>query len=125
MAQSENKNRKLELVNQLESHRDNVDSARNGLSRELSVSRQLKKSVQSHPIPWFAGAFGTAVIAALILRRPQASGVVKKSKVGMLLGLGFALAKPSITKWAADRLKEEAGRRLLPQNRNSMLGEPR
>jgi hypothetical protein len=125
MAQSKSQERKLELVDMLAAQRTGISSARAGLERELSVSRQLKKSVKDHPIPWFAGAFGSAAFLGLLLRRAKSNGDVKRSRIGILLRLCFSLAKPAITNWVVDKVKEEATRRFLPQNRNSMLGEPR
>jgi hypothetical protein len=125
MAQSKFQKRKLELVTVLAAQRTGVSSALAGLERELSVSRQLKKSVKDHPLPWFAGAFGSAAFLGLLLRSSKRNGSVKRSRIGILLGLCFSLAKPAITAWVIDKAKEEASRRFLPQNRNSMLGEPR
>jgi len=92
----------------------------------MSLSLQLKRSITSKPVPWAIGAAGAAGFLALLLRRPRnTSGVVHKSKIGVLLGIGFAMAKPALTKWAVDRLKLEVENRFLNSSDNSMLGENR
>ena len=123
MAQQENDQRKLALIARLDKQRTEVDAAHGGLIRELSLSRQLKLSVSQKPIPWAIGAAGAAGFLALLIRRPRASGVVRRSKIGVLLGLGFTLAKPALAKWALQRFKQEAKQRFTGHPLNSMLGE--
>ncbi len=125
MAQPEIEQRKLELISRLESQREEVDHARDGLAREMSLSLQVKRSVRHNPIPWALGAAGTTAFLTLLLRRPRGSGVARKSKLGILVGLGFTLAKPALTKWAVEKLKGEATKRLSGHPLNYMLGENR
>jgi hypothetical protein len=116
MAQSKFQKRKLELVTVLAAQRTGVSSARAGLERELSVSRQLKKALKDHPLPWFAGAFGSATFLGLLLQSAKSNRSVKRSRIGILPRLCFSLAKPAITAWVIDKVKEEVSRRFLLQN---------
>lgn len=120
--------RKVELTSQLAAQRQALLTSCDGLRTEMSVSTLLKNSVRNHPIPWFAGSLGSAALLSLLSRRPSASEK-RRGPIGMLLGLGFSLAKPALIKWGVARLKSEFENYLARQNEegrqsaNSKLGE--
>lgn len=119
--------RKLALTTELASQRQALTASHTGLKRELSLPNLLKRSVQEHPVPWFAGSLGSATLFTLLLRRPSVSEK-RRGPFGLLFGLGFSLAKPALLKWGANRLKLEFKNYLDQQNQkgrhasNSRLG---
>ncbi|MDB4436118.1 hypothetical protein N9139_01440 [Akkermansiaceae bacterium] len=102
--------------------RDEFHLSRGALTRELSASKLLKRSLREHPGPWFAGALGSAAFLGLLVRRPSAKNK-QRGPIGLLFGLGFALAKPALIKWGVDYFKREFDQRLSSPRVNSKLGE--
>ncbi|MGJ8694748.1 MAG: hypothetical protein ACSHYF_00385 [Verrucomicrobiaceae bacterium] len=125
MDQSESERRKIELSHLLEARRHDVSAARDSFGRELSLSTQLKRSVREHPGAWFAGSFGSAALLGLLLSRSGKSSTKRRGPIGLLFGLGFALAKPALLKWGLERLKFEANQYLHQRGQNFKLGEPK
>lgn len=117
-----NQERKLELTSQLANRRGQIQVSRGAVKRELSAPLLLKRSLREHPVPWFAGALGSAAFLGLLLRRPSTERK-RRGPIGFLFGLGFTLAKPALIKWSIDYAKKEIGQRLSSQAVNSKLGE--
>ena len=88
----------------------------------MNASLLLKRSLREHPVPWFAGALGSAAFLGLLLRRPSSTRK-RRGPIGLLLELGFSLAKPALIKWGIDYAKKEIDQRLSSQGVNSKLGE--
>lgn len=118
---------KKAIVAQLALQRSDMTESRRSLKTELSVSRQFKKSVRSHPGSWVVGGAVTAFTLALIFRRKKviySNFPEKKGFIGKTARLAFTLARPALTTLAIKHAKDYAEARFGLTDDNSMLGGP-
>lgn len=123
MAETEKK----ALIAQLALQRSEMTSSRDALQTELSLSRQLKKSVRSHPSRWVIGGAVTAMTLGFIFRRKKViykNGSKKRGLIRRVARLAFTLGRPAITTLAIKQARDYAEARLGPLPDNSMLGDP-
>ena len=116
--------RKVVLATKLAEERFEISSSREILTREMGAAQILKHSLKKNPIPWFAGAFGTAIVTSFVFRRPSDLRK-RRSPIGLLFSLGFNLAKPALIKWGLDFAKLRLANYLDDQGEqssNSKLG---
>ncbi|YCM44896.1 hypothetical protein V2O64_02545 [Verrucomicrobiaceae bacterium 227] len=118
--------RKRELIDQLALARDEITIGKERVSHELNPGHQLKKSIQSHPLGWFAGAMTTMTFLGLMSRRKVTIEQPRKrfKMFRWFFAMGFALVKPTLTTLAMAKVKEEAEKRLGAGSLKSMLGGP-
>jgi hypothetical protein len=118
--------RKRELVAQLAIARGEITVGKSRVSDEMNVGRQIKKSIQSRPLAWFAGTMGAATFLGLIGRRKIKIVSPRKrfKTLRWILGIGFTLAKPTLSSLLMAKAKEEAEKRLGTASLKSMLGGP-
>lgn len=118
--------RKAELAAQLALARRDISLGKDRVSTELHPGHQLKKSVQNHPLGWFAGTMGAATLLGLLVRRRSRSESPKKRFriLRWTFGTGLALARPAIGRFVIARIKDEAAKRLQDGSMKSMLGGP-
>lgn len=111
---------------QLAIARGEITVGKSRVSDEMNLGRQIKKSIQNHPLGWFAGTMGAATFLGLIGRRKiKVISPRKRFKtLRWILGIGFTLAKPTLTTLLVARAKEEAEKRLGTASLKSMLGGP-
>jgi hypothetical protein len=96
-----------------------------GLKEELSPGRQLKRSLQKHPLGWALSAAGASFLLARLIRRPKVVYAGRrKSWFALPLGarLALRLARPAITSFALRKAREHLESRFNPPEDNSMLG---
>ena len=118
---------KQALVAQLALQRSQMAATQSALKTELSVSRQVKKSLHRNPTPWIAGSFVTFVGLGLLLRRKKViykGFPIKRGIIRRTSRLVLTLARPAVTTWALKKAKDYAESRVGPLPDNSMLGGP-
>jgi hypothetical protein len=117
---------KKALVAQLALQRTEMTNSRGSLQAELSLSRQLKKSVRSHPKQWMIGGAVSAFALSYLFRRKKViytNFAGKKGLIRRTAGLAFTLARPALTTLALKHAKDYAEARFGPLPYNSMLGD--
>jgi hypothetical protein len=110
--------RKAELTAELDRARSRLSANLGALRHELDFPGRVKGAVMKNPAVWVGGAalFG-ALLAKLPARRKKvlvtADGKTAKlgvaGKTGLLLGalkIAFDLARPSLAKWAGQRVAD-------------------
>ena len=115
---------KIALASKLAEQRIEFSSSRNALTRELSASHLLKRSLRENPIPWFSGIFGIATVTSFLFRKSLGPRK-RRGPIGLLFGLSLTLVKPALIKWGVDFAKIRIAEYLddqVKQSTNSKLG---
>ncbi len=118
---------KKALIAQLALQRAELSNSRQDLQTELSLSRQVQKSVRSHPKRWLIGSALAALSLSLALRRKKIIYTHLNKRRGLInrsLRLTLGLVRPALTTYAIKAAKDYAEKRLGPLPDNSMLGDP-
>ncbi len=123
MAEAEKK----ALAARLALQRSEMTNSHDSLRAELSVSKQLKKSVQNNPTRWMVGGAVSAIAFCFLFRRKKiiySNFKRKRGLIGKSIRLAFFFVRPSLARFALEHAKDYAEDRLAPLPPNSMLGDP-
>jgi|694.fasta_scaffold16262_7 hypothetical protein len=77
------------------------------LRHRLDVPTRIRTSLREHPSRWLGGSLIAGLGASLLFRRRAAPPKVAKGKLGWVLTLAVAAARPLVKSWLADRLKQQ------------------
>ncbi|MFT6181920.1 MAG: D-alanyl-D-alanine carboxypeptidase [Paracoccaceae bacterium] len=121
MAEAEKK----ALVAQLALQRSGMLSQRDDLTRELSISYQVKRSLRKNSKTMVVGGAVAGIALGFLFRRRKviySPGPVKRGMIGSAAHALFSLARPALTTLALAYAKDYAEAHFGPFENNSMLG---
>ena len=118
--------RRRELIDRLAVAREEISYGQIRIREELSITSKVKSSLREHPLGWLGGTVGAAALLGMI-GRGRTRTEKPRPRLGFFrwaIGLAFALAKPSLTKFFVTRFQNEFENRFPIGSSKSMLGAP-